>query len=219
MASAAIPRKAARQIANNHGRELYIYNHIQTKQVVYSFTQNLKNSDALKQIPFIGKKSRPAALRKDHWAPLATVIFPTKAMGLSTYHLLREFRKMHETMYEKSITLEKSKRERKYMIMDQKANSIADLAESLRIEIARAQEKKPGKEEAQAEEEVPTDVNVMVRWRNILDAEYAAEWPPSVMHGDQGRADRPYKAPKASEPVVGDLVVEGQPAKEQVATA
>jgi hypothetical protein len=140
-------------------------------------------------------------------------------MGLGTYQLLREFRKMHETMYEKSITLEKSKRERKYMIMDQKANSIADLAESLRIEIARAKEKAPTKDKAEAEEEVPTDVNVMVRWRNILDAEYAAEWPASVMHGEQGRADRPYTAPKVSEPVVGDLVVKAEPAKEQVVTA
>jgi hypothetical protein len=53
MASAAapLPRKAARQIANHHGRELYIYNHIQTKQVVYSLSQNLKVSSHLACFP------------------------------------------------------------------------------------------------------------------------------------------------------------------------
>ena len=118
--------------------------------------------------------------------------FPSNTLGLKTYHKLREFRKLHETTYDKAITMEKSKKERKYYLMDQKANSIADLAESLRIEIERAE----------AAGEAVKEGAVMVRWRNIYDAEYAAEWPGLVVHGDQGRADRPYVAPKVELPKV-----------------
>jgi hypothetical protein len=117
------------------------------------------------------------------------VTFPNTQLGLKTFHKLREFRKLHETCYDAAIRLEKSKKERKYYLMDQKANSIADLAESLRIEIVRA-----GLQDIPAQEG-----DIMVRWRNILDAEYAKSWPKIVVHGHQGRADRPYVAPRVEE--------------------
>ena len=151
-----------------------------------------QNNDALKQLPFIAKKTVPAALRKDHWLPLATVSFPEPTLGLKTYHKLREFRKLHETQYDSAL-LQKPKKELKYIIMNQKANSIADLAESLRIEIKRS-------------EDAGVSVNngdVIVRWRDILDAQYAAQWPKLVGHADLGRADRPYMAPKVELPKVG----------------
>ncbi|KAI5804530.1 transcriptional regulation of mitochondrial recombination-domain-containing protein, partial [Geopyxis carbonaria] len=146
---------------------LFLYSNIQTKQVVYSFTRTLK-VEALKQLPFLGKKSVPEAIRKDHWHPLATVTFPTTDLGLKTFHKLREFRKLHETKYPEEVVMTTSYKERKYKIMDQKANSIADLAESLRIELERntAADVKEG--------------DVVVSWADILDAEYAEKWPQKV---------------------------------------
>ncbi|KAI5853534.1 transcriptional regulation of mitochondrial recombination-domain-containing protein [Tricharina praecox] len=190
----------------NHGRTIFIYNNIHTNQVVYSLTRTLNNNDALKQLPFIAKKTVPAALRKDHWSPLATVSFPEPALGLKTYHKLREFRKLHETQYD-PVLLEMPKKERKYVIMNQKANSIADLAESLRIEIARS-----------ASEGVAIkNGDVMVRWRDMLDTQYAAEWPELVGHADQGRSDRPYMAPKVELPKV-EAVPEADAPKEEAVT-
>jgi hypothetical protein len=166
----------------------------------------LQNNDALKQIPFIAKKTKPAALRKDHWAPLATVSFPNPDIGLKTYHKLREFRKLHETKYDQSETLDMAKKKLKYVLMNQKANSIADLAESLRIEIDRAE--KEGVKVAEGD--------VVVRWRNIRDAEHAQAWPGLVVHGDQGRADRPYVAPKPPQETV--LEAEQAGAEQKAAT-
>jgi len=106
-------------------------------------------------------------------------------LGLKTFHKLREFRKLHETQWDPKLFKEPRKK-RKYAIMDQKANSIADLAESLRIEIERS-----------AAAGVPVNNgDIVVRWRDTLDAQYAPDWPKPVEHTDQGRSDRPYMAPK-----------------------
>jgi hypothetical protein len=76
-------------------------------------------------------------------------------------------------------------KERKYKLMDQKANSVADLAKSLEIEIERAEKESqpigPGE--------------IMVRWQDILDAQYAREWPQVVVHDSQGRPSR-YTVPR-----------------------
>jgi hypothetical protein len=80
--------------------------------------------------------------------------------------------------------------------MDQRANSISDLATSLKIELERAK--------VQC---VPVDGGVIVRWMNPLDAEYADDWPAIVVHTAQNRADRPYvaeKVPVEKKPVVED---------------
>ncbi|KAI5793661.1 transcriptional regulation of mitochondrial recombination-domain-containing protein [Pyronema domesticum] len=223
--------------AETHGNELYVYHHIQTKQVVYSLTKNLNNNDSIKQLPFIGKKSVPRALRKDHWAPLASVSFPKPSLGLTTYQLLREFRRLHETCYDKSLVTEKTRKERKWMIMDQKANSVADLAASLRIAIEtenkKAEEERrlhkikyektiarlAAKAEAEGttfvarpleleEGEVVHEGDITVRWRNMNDKEHAEEWPHVVSHAEQGRADRPYVAPRVRPAEEAELVIE-----------
>ncbi|KAA8911322.1 transcriptional regulation of mitochondrial recombination-domain-containing protein [Sphaerosporella brunnea] len=192
--------------AAQHGRNIFIYNNIQTNQVVYSLTRALNNNEALKQLPFIAKKTKPAALRKDHWAPLATVSFPNSDMGLKTYHMLREFRKLHETKYDQAGTFNMEKKKLKYVLMNQKANSIADLAESLRIEIERAD----------AAGSPIAEGDVSIRWRNTRDAEHAQQWPGIVVHGDQGRADRPYVAPKPEETSpIAEAVVEAEAPKEE----
>lgn len=106
-------------------------------------------------------------------------------MATSTLHHLREFRLLHETQYPEKIKLETSYKKRRFMIMNQKANSIADLAQSIKIEIERAQSKgdPPLK-----------DGQVKVWWHDIHDAEYAKEWPKIVQHSLQGPPER-YASP------------------------
>lgn len=100
-----------------------------------------------------------------------------------------------------------STKERGRVLMDQKANSVADLAAVL-----LQQEAGPGKERVERSErrrvrveklkkrkgegkvkKAPIDVEkefgkgvegVMVFWANVLDAEFAKTWPQGVVHGD-----------------------------------
>lgn len=100
-----------------------------------------------------------------------------------------------------------STKERGRVLMDQKANSIADLAAVL-----LQQEAGPGKERVERSErrrerveklikrkgegkvkKKPIDVEkefgggvegVRVFWANVLDAEFAKTWPEKVVHGD-----------------------------------
>ncbi|KAF2834237.1 hypothetical protein M501DRAFT_1020959 [Patellaria atrata CBS 101060] len=113
----------------DHGRYIFIYNNVKTNQVVYSLDRALKNSSVLKQLPYAGKKTVPRAVRKDMWRTMATITFPSAPQGLTAYRLLREFRILHETRWriaEGEKPLPRKLRARK--IMNQKANTVADLA-------------------------------------------------------------------------------------------
>ncbi|KAI9718087.1 MAG: hypothetical protein M1812_004345 [Candelaria pacifica] len=174
----------------------------------------MQNNDALRQLPFLGKKTVPAALRKDLWQPLATISFPAPPQGLLAFRKLREFRKLHELSYpledfkdEKGRLLGKKQRGKK--LMDQKANSIADIAAVLQAQeeaqeeahvAAKAGETKLERtspkdtlaiveeEAAQTRRNVELSAGernwdkVRISWANILDAEYAETWPESVLH-------------------------------------
>ncbi|MCJ1454500.1 hypothetical protein MMC28_004853 [Mycoblastus sanguinarius] len=198
----------------HYGQHIYVYNNIRTNQVVYSLTRHLNNKAALDQIPFLGKKTVPPRLRKDLWSPLCMVYFPSPHAGLAAYRKLREFRRLHETSYPLEIITETegkhkgnlfSKKKRGKALMNQKANSVADLAAVLlqqergpeedRIANAERRMKKVAKLKMQKGEDkvkkAPVDVvkemggveGVMVRWANVLDAEYAETWPEAVIHG------------------------------------
>ncbi|KAH8150381.1 uncharacterized protein LAJ45_05592 [Morchella importuna] len=189
--------KPVHPVVANLGRNLFIYNNIQTKQVVYSLTRSLKNNKMLKQITFVGKKSVPAALRKDVWTPLLSVSFPFPAVGLKTFKKLREFKKLHETAYPRELVAGKTKKEKKKILMDQKANSIADLAASLEWEIAKANREH---DEMAGKKDQPPRIGrdeVVVRWQDIYDAQYARDWPELVVHEVAERAR--HTAPKAVE--------------------
>ncbi|KAF2203236.1 hypothetical protein GQ43DRAFT_439002 [Delitschia confertaspora ATCC 74209] len=124
------PRKLVK-----HGKHIFMWWNINTQQVLYSFFPGLEKSH-LKQLPFIGKKSVPASLRPDFWKPFCTATFPTPYQGLIAYRKLREFRRLHETAWDETQPelLEQSKKSRIRALMRQKANSIADLAEVLRLQ-------------------------------------------------------------------------------------
>lgn len=100
-----------------------------------------------------------------------------------------------------------STKERGRVLMDQKANSVADLAavlleqesgpsqemvERSKLRRARVEQLKKRKGEAKVKK-APLDVGkefgagvegVRVFWANLLDAEFAKTWPKRVEHGD-----------------------------------
>lgn len=69
-----------------------------------------------------------------------------------------------------------TRKQRGYKLMDQKANSIADMAEVL----GRLWERDGSREIGL--ERVAADVRVDVRWSNIADAEFAETWRGNVVH-------------------------------------
>ncbi|OCK74920.1 hypothetical protein K432DRAFT_386523 [Lepidopterella palustris CBS 459.81] len=127
-----MPPKLGPDGLRSHGKHIFVYNNISTNQVLYSLRQKLDDS-ALNQLIFIGKHSIPPSIRPDLWKPLYTVTFSNPAQGLSAYQKLREFRRLHELCWD-TTNPEKLKLHRKARItflMNQKANSIADLAKVL----------------------------------------------------------------------------------------
>ncbi|KAG0646792.1 hypothetical protein D0Z07_6311 [Hyphodiscus hymeniophilus] len=187
---------ASRKAKPEHGQQIFVYNHLQTKQVVYSLTKTLHNNAALRQLPFNGKKTVPRAIRKDLWYPLATISFPPGrgALGLSAFQKLRELRRLHETAWDPVDMMEEveykdgssrmqplTRRERGRKLMDQKANSVADMAVVLGTLGDGEGEVGEGEEQAQVQKE-GGDVVVEVRWKDLVDAEYAETWPVSVIH-------------------------------------
>ena len=91
----------------------------------------------------MGKKSVPATIRRDMWTPLCVLNFPNPYQGLHAFARLREFRERHETEWPiEDFTVTKGpnfgsllgRKERTFKLMDQKANSIADMAAVLAIQ-------------------------------------------------------------------------------------
>ena len=78
-------------------------------------------------------------MRKDLWQPMAAITFPKPPQGMKAYQRLREYRKMHELSWpledfkqEKNPNAIMSMKQRGKKLMDQKANSVADIAAVLK---------------------------------------------------------------------------------------
>ncbi|PVH91935.1 hypothetical protein DM02DRAFT_606007 [Periconia macrospinosa] len=116
-----------------HGTIIYVFRNDKSNQVIYSLSEMMENYH-LEQLPFMGKHSKPPVLRPDEWLPYFVVKFPTPEQGHQAFRKLREYRKLHETTWDKThpqwLKLSKEKRMKK--IMDQAANSVADLAAILK---------------------------------------------------------------------------------------
>lgn len=136
---------------------------------------------------------------------MVSVQFPFPEVGLKTFKKLREFKKLHETAYPKELVEGKTKKEKKMILMDQKANSIADLAASLEWEINQAnklaEETKGGKNPLPAVEKD----EVIVRWNDINDAQFAESWPELVLHDQAERAKR-YTVPPIKPLATPDVI-------------
>lgn len=166
-------------------------------------SNNHQNNHALRQLPYNGKKTVPRALRKDLWHPMATISFsPTipnaPELGLSTFQKLREYRKLHELLWPKEEMQGLSRVKRGRKLMDQKANSVADMAAALTKVFGEGVT--PGKSASKGEQEenksvavaAPEEVQATIRWTDILDAEFAESWPKAVVHDlwEAGRNNR-----------------------------
>lgn len=155
----------------------------------------------------------PSRLRKDLWTPLAMIYFPSPHAGLAAYRQLREFRRLHETTYDLADITETTgkhkgsllpTKKRGKVLMNQKANSIADMAAVLLLQEQGPTEERVLNSERRMKrvenlrrlkgedkvKKAPVDVlqemggveGVMVRWADMLDGEYAETWPEAVMH-------------------------------------
>lgn len=102
------------------------------------------------------------------WRPLVTASFPTTQQGLVAFKKLREYKKLHELYWKEPAALGNGmidlenpyapkpeprppKKERSKIIMDQKANTIADLAAVLCYQADTAARTEREKEEVHAE--------------------------------------------------------------------
>ncbi|KAK1599062.1 transcriptional regulation of mitochondrial recombination-domain-containing protein [Colletotrichum navitas] len=127
-----------------HGEQIWVYSHLTSNQVIYSHSKQLDSNRALRQLPFNGKKTKPAKLRRDYWQPMAMIQLPpgAGAAGQSVFQKLREFRRLHELCWDESLRFAKTtdaitgvtkmrvrnRHERGVALNDQRANSIADMA-------------------------------------------------------------------------------------------
>ncbi|PGH27656.1 hypothetical protein AJ80_00670 [Polytolypa hystricis UAMH7299] len=160
-----------------HGKNIFVYNHLRTNQVIYSLSRTLNKQDVLSQLVYHGKKTIPPTLRKDMWIPYFSLHFPTPRQGLDAYRLLREFSlqrqlappedmititeesvarhrprdplmaKEYDEQMEKRIGHILPKKWRAKVLMNQKATSVADAAAMLTIHEKAAAE--PEEEEAE----------------------------------------------------------------------
>jgi hypothetical protein len=140
-----------------------------------------------KQLTYYGKKTVPRALRKDIWHPFATVKFPKPEQGLLAIQSLREYRKIRDHCWTWKPTpqeIEKAKqdlrqtgktelanlnlptkKERQKLLMDQRAYSVADLADVLE----RQEQLFFEREEAKAKSDVARQAIDDSKWQKILD--------------------------------------------------
>ncbi len=141
---------------------------------------------------------------------MATISFPHPPAGLLAFRKLREFRKLHELSYDVEIVKDKerpgmllNKKKKGRVLMNQKANSIADMAAVLKqqaeeAEVVAAIAAKAAKgdmtvEQTEQEQErrprqKPSQIGpegvkgVSIAWRDVYDATYAESWPQEVVH-------------------------------------
>lgn len=189
-----------------HGENIWVFTHRRSEQVVYSFDNKLDGFHDLKQLPFNGKKTKPAKLRKDYWAPFAHIAFPDGqgTVGRSVFQKLRELKHLHEVAWDdefrykqpeeftaadrKKIDDEakegrtyrpiRTKQERGLALNRQRANSIADMAAVLGG-LGRGN-KIVSHETEEGEKQL---LDVTVSWANDQDKNYAEEWSKNVTHG------------------------------------
>lgn len=164
----------------------------------------LQGFQDLKQLPFNGKKTKPAKLRKDYWSPLAHIRFQPGqgSVGRSVLQKLRELKHLHEVAWtdelrhkrpeefssqdKKKIAEEKdkgidyqpirSKQERGIALNAQKKNAIADIAAVL---AGQGRGNKIVAAESEGGKEL---VDVTVSWANDQDKKFAESWSKNVSH-------------------------------------
>lgn len=175
-----------------HGERIWVFNNIESNQVIYSHGPAMDSNRALRQIPFNGKKLKPAKLRKDYWKPMALIQFPVGlgVVGQSVFQKLREFKRLHELTwgYQTSdIILKNKKKERGIALNDQKANAVADIAAVLGgagrgNRMWTTEQSTDNLIKGQELESEKSLVETTIYWASELDREFARSWPANVTH-------------------------------------
>ncbi|RFU31946.1 hypothetical protein B7463_g4348, partial [Scytalidium lignicola] len=160
--------------------------------------------------PITVKKTRPPALRKDHWMPLCTITFPEGAtftstpsptspkarkapqnssstslstqtpIGLLAFQKLREYRKLHETTWDPKTSPVAVTSDGKFLNRKVRQRKLCDQKANSVADMAAVLAELG----SQAEEEgvLSQEQAIEVRWSNVLDAEFAESWSPLVVH-------------------------------------
>ncbi|PHH70856.1 hypothetical protein CDD82_6881 [Ophiocordyceps australis] len=83
-----------------HGEKIWVFVHRKSEQIIYSLKAAMCAQD-LEQLPFNGKKTKPAKLRKDYWALMAVIKFPPEhsSVGRCVFQKLRELKHLHEVSW------------------------------------------------------------------------------------------------------------------------
>lgn len=162
------PRHELTGFKKGLGEQIWVHHHIAQGMIIYTHEPELPRDShkGLSQIPYTVKKQKPAALRRDYWAPLCLIEVPKGlgAVGRNVMQKLREFRHRHELEWgwQAEELISKSRRDRGVLIHNQRSNAVADIAAVLAgagrgnkmwtAEAAAAQEaEEAASEEAEAE--------------------------------------------------------------------
>ncbi|KAL1897664.1 hypothetical protein Sste5346_003972 [Sporothrix stenoceras] len=184
------PKPELTKFPEGHGEQIWIYNHIVTNQVVYSHSPTLRQNRALKQLPFNGKQTKPAKIRKDYWQPMALIQFNEGegVVGRSVYQKLREFRRVHELSWghQRKDLYAMDRKALGEGLNDQRANSIADMAAVLagagqgnRVKVSAADASSSTSDVVPATGKL---AEVIVFWANDQDRNIAEKWSKNVRH-------------------------------------
>ncbi|KAF3345837.1 Eukaryotic translation initiation factor 2 subunit gamma [Verticillium dahliae VDG2] len=158
--------------APGHGEQIWVWHHLTSHQIIYSHTPQLDSNHALKQLPFIAKKSTPAKLRKDLWRPMALIQFPAGAgtAGQSAFQKLREYRRRHELEWGD----EKLFRTREDAATG-RLRTLVEAGGQLRGKRWSTDAPKEGSADRQL-------LEATVFWRDQQDKNFASEWSANVKH-------------------------------------
>jgi len=193
-----------------HGEKIWIWSHRRTDQTVYTLRPRLDDEHELKQIPYNGKKLKPATLRKDYWSPMAILKFGQGGgdIGRSVFQKLRELKHLHEVNWPLELRIKpvqeysrkdhqhmaeekaagrdkvlyRNKHQRGMALNAQRKNSIADMAAVLAgMGKGNAMNiKVKGEGEDAGLEEKLAQVTI--EWKNDQDQQYAEQWTDNVTH-------------------------------------
>ncbi|KAF2122585.1 transcriptional regulation of mitochondrial recombination-domain-containing protein [Lophiotrema nucula] len=164
----------AKKASVNHGDHIFVFRNVRTNQVLYSLYPGLDQRH-LKQLPFFGKKSKPAEIRADLWHPFCTVTFPSVEQGHDAFRKLQDFRKLHQASWDLHNPGWKVLPKKKLIqnIRDQKANSVADLAKALEM-----QGEEGGSQERRLENaDTKREAFLAKQWEEIRELARQAEGP------------------------------------------
>lgn len=184
------------QALRRSGRYIYMFRNTKTNQILYTLKPKIEQS-TLKQLPFIGKHSVPARIRADVWTAHCRVgPFPSTLQGLDAFRKLRDLRKLHELCWNKNNPewAKETKRVLIRKIMDQKANTSADLARVLAQQMELGEKQSSQARARQAEQ----DTYLKEKWSD-LKTHYRLFNKGRVQELEQSMQDKQAELAKAIE--------------------